>query len=162
MKFSQPVPQFYTCGAEGFWRPNPNKNPASQFIYPACSAATPAKKIFKIKLQYLAQVLCSKAGQGVLKTKIINALQELNKEWRFSACDKINEKDCEDLGVKVDCIQKNSGRVRRQLEVDQKYDLEISIPTIEGDEAVNSKQWLLDWISAKKALAASQLAIALK
>ena len=23
MKFSQPVPQFYTCGAEGFWRPNP-------------------------------------------------------------------------------------------------------------------------------------------
>ena len=44
---------------------------------------------------------------------------------------------------------------RTQLEVDQKYDLEISIPTIEGDEAVNSKQWLLDWISAKKALAAS-------
>ena len=35
-KFSQPVPQFYTCGAEGFWRPNPNKNPASQFVYPAC------------------------------------------------------------------------------------------------------------------------------
>ena len=23
-KFSQPVPQFYTCGAEGFWRPNLN------------------------------------------------------------------------------------------------------------------------------------------
>ena len=44
---------------------------------------------------------------------------------------------------------------RTQLEVDQKYDLDISIPTIEGDEAVNSKQWLLDWISAKKALAAS-------
>jgi len=138
MKFSQPVPQFYTCGAEGFWRPNPNKNPASQFVYPACSAATPAQKIFKIKLQYLAQVLCSKAGQGVLKTKIINALQELNKEWRFSACDKISEKECADLGVKVDCIQKSSGRVRRQLDVDQKYDLEISFPTIEGDEAVNS------------------------
>ena len=55
-------------------------------------------------------MLCNKAGQGVLKTKIINALQELNKEWSFSACDKINEKDCEDLGVKVDCIQKNSAR----------------------------------------------------
>ena len=24
LRFSQKVPQFYTCGAEGFWRPNPN------------------------------------------------------------------------------------------------------------------------------------------
>ncbi len=24
LRFSRPVPQFYTCGAEGFWRPNPN------------------------------------------------------------------------------------------------------------------------------------------
>jgi len=140
MKFSQTVPEFYTCGAEGFWRPNPNPDPTSPFVYPACSVATPAQKIFKIKLQYLAQVLCSKAGQGVLKNKIINALQELNKEWRFSACDKISEADCAGLGVNVNCIQKvKTRRTKRQVLEEQKYDLEISFPTIPGDDAINSK-----------------------
>ena len=137
-KFSQPVPQFYTCGAEGFWRPNPNKNPASQFVYPACSAATPAQKIFKIKLQYLAQVLCSKTGKGVLKDKIINALQGLNEEWRFSACDKISQGECKDFNVDINCVKKASNKVKRQAnEVDQKYDLEISFPTLDGEDAIN-------------------------
>jgi len=139
-KFSQTVPEFYTCGAEGFWRPNPNSDPTAPFVYPACSVSSPAQKIFKIKLQYLAQVLCSKAGQGVLKDKIINALQDLNKEWRFSACDKISEEECEGLGVNVNCIQKATGgrsRVKRQELESQKYDLEISFPTIDGDEVVN-------------------------
>merc|ERR1719282_869009 len=139
-EFSTPVPKFYTCGAEGFWRPNPNIDPTAPFVYPACSTATAAQKIFKIKLQYLAQVLCSKAGKGVLKDKIIKALQELNKEWRFSACDKISEEECEGLGVNVNCIQKATGgrsRVKRQELESQKYDLEISFPTIDGDEVVN-------------------------
>ena len=142
MKFSQSVPEFYTCGAEGFWRPNPNSNPTSPFVYPACSVASPAQKIFKIKLQYLAQVLCSEAGQGVLKDKIINALQKLNQEWRFSACDKISEEDCEGLGVNVNCIQKGSSggrtRVKRQELESQKYDLEFTFPILDGDDLVNS------------------------
>lgn len=37
LKFSQPVPKFYTCGAEGFWRPT--ENPALPLVYPACSGA---------------------------------------------------------------------------------------------------------------------------
>jgi len=137
-KFSQPVPQFYTCGAEGFWRPNPNKNPASQFVYPACSAATPAQKIFKIKLQYLAQVLCSTTGKGVLKEKIITALQGLNEEWKFSACDKISKEECKGFDVDVNCVKKSKNKVKRQApEVDQKYDLEISFPTFDGEDAIN-------------------------
>ena len=138
MKFSQEVPKFYTCGAEGFWRPNPNEDPTSPFIYPACSVAKPAQKIYTIKLQYLASVLCSKQGHGVLKDKIITALEELNKEWRFSTCDKISEEECEGLGVNIDCIKKD--RVKRQAEdVEQAYDLQISFPTLEGDEAINNK-----------------------
>lgn len=35
LKFSQPVPKFYTCGAEGFWRPT--ENPTLPLVYPACS-----------------------------------------------------------------------------------------------------------------------------
>lgn len=35
LRFSEPVPEFYTCGAEGFWRPTPNAK--QQLVYPSCS-----------------------------------------------------------------------------------------------------------------------------
>lgn len=35
LRFSEPVPEFYTCGAEGFWRPT--SNPSQQLTYPSCS-----------------------------------------------------------------------------------------------------------------------------
>ena len=47
LAFSVPVPKFYTCGAEGFWRPA--EDPAVPFVYPACSATKPAQRIVKGK-----------------------------------------------------------------------------------------------------------------
>lgn len=35
LKFSQEISKFYTCGAEGFWRPNTDAN--LPLVYPACS-----------------------------------------------------------------------------------------------------------------------------
>lgn len=35
LRFSEQVPKFYTCGAEGFWRPTTNPN--LPLVYPACS-----------------------------------------------------------------------------------------------------------------------------
>lgn len=35
LRFSEPVPEFYTCGAEGFWRPT--SNPSQPLVYPSCS-----------------------------------------------------------------------------------------------------------------------------
>lgn len=35
LKFSESVPEFYTCGAEGFWRPT--ADPAQPLVYPSCS-----------------------------------------------------------------------------------------------------------------------------
>lgn len=35
LRFSEQVPEFYTCGAEGFWRPT--SNPAQPLVYPSCS-----------------------------------------------------------------------------------------------------------------------------
>ena len=135
-KFSQPVPEFYTCGAEGFWRPNPNTDPRAPFVYPACSEAKPAQKIFKIKLQYLTSVLCNDAGQGVLRNKIITALQELNKEWRFATCDKITQEDCEGLNININCIDKN--RLRRQADLSpENYGITITLPVVDGEEVTS-------------------------
>lgn len=35
LRFSEAVPEFYTCGAEGFWRPT--ADPTQPLIYPSCS-----------------------------------------------------------------------------------------------------------------------------
>lgn len=35
LRFSEEVPEFYTCGAEGFWRPNYDDN--RPLVYPSCS-----------------------------------------------------------------------------------------------------------------------------
>lgn len=35
LRFSQEIPKFYTCGAEGFWRPT--SSPTLPMVYPACS-----------------------------------------------------------------------------------------------------------------------------
>lgn len=35
LRFSEPVPEFYTCGAEGIWRPT--INPSQPFVFPSCS-----------------------------------------------------------------------------------------------------------------------------
>lgn len=148
LKFSQDVPQFYTCGAEGFWRPNPNaEDSQAPFVYPACSKTKPAQKIFKIKLDYLTDVLCNDAGKGVLKERIISALQELNKEWNLSSCNNLKEDECKDLGININCNRRPSSdgneptRIKRQIgnrnNDDQAYQLEISLPTIDNDEVTN-------------------------
>ena len=66
-RFSQEVPEFYTCGAEGFWRPNlliqDGEEIDTPLVYPACSASTAAQKIFKIKFGYITSVLCNEAGK---------------------------------------------------------------------------------------------------
>lgn len=107
--FSQPVPPFYTCGAEGFWRPT--ADPTLPFVYPACSrkisfifsdsdnsfhcvryclilmffsaAAQPAQRVFKISMLFPSSVLCNDAGQGVLRQKVRTAINQLNRDWNF-------------------------------------------------------------------------------
>eukprot|EP00096_Caligus_rogercresseyi_P005025 TRINITY_DN1980_c0_g2_i1.p1 TRINITY_DN1980_c0_g2~~TRINITY_DN1980_c0_g2_i1.p1 ORF type:complete len:2992 (-),score=731.35 TRINITY_DN1980_c0_g2_i1:531-9380(-) len=153
LKFSQNVPSYFTCGAEGFWRPNLNSpgSPTAPFVYPSCSKSRPAQKIFKIKLDYLTNVLCNEAGKGVLRTKVLNALRTLNKEWGFSSCPSLREEECKDLGININCNIRSQGTVkrrrrsishrlvRRQLdgEEDQAYQLEISFPTVDADSVSN-------------------------
>ena len=167
-RFSQEVPEFYTCGAEGFWRPNlltqDGEERDTPLVYPACSASTAAQKIFKIKFGYITSVLCNEAGKSVLKDKIRKALQELNDEWKFSSCDfnQINDGECENLGININCNKRKTtkgsktspnpnfvgvGRFKRQIPNDvtnpsgeeKTYELEISFPTKDTDEVFNDE-----------------------
>lgn len=102
LRFSEAVPDFYTCGAEGFWRPT--REPSMPLIYPSCSrefstkvvvviniasilflltASKPAQRVFRIKMLFPSDVLCNKAGQGVLRQKVTNSVNALNRDWNF-------------------------------------------------------------------------------
>ena len=88
-----------------------------------------------------------------MKKRIIDALQELNKEWSFSSCNQLTEEECKDLGINIQCNRRPSSnndplgeqivrslRLRRQAPgEEQAYQLEIKFPTKDTDEVTNDK-----------------------
>ncbi|KAJ8978624.1 hypothetical protein NQ317_011256 [Molorchus minor] len=160
LRFSQDIPKFYTCGSEGFWRPT--TNPSLPLIYPACSASKPAQRVFKIGVMFPSSVLCNEAGQSVLKQRVRNAVNKLNRDWNFCSFSIEGSKECKELNIGVKCdhrakrqtkqiqdevnsglyvvnvtlpIQKNT-RQGRQSSSDT-YSVEISFPSL-NDPVVNS------------------------
>ncbi|CAG9863735.1 unnamed protein product [Phyllotreta striolata] len=111
LRFSQEIPLFYTCGAEGFWRPTKNSN--LPLVYPACSPAKPAQRVFRIEMLFPSSVLCNEAGQGVLKQKVRNAVNSLNRDWNFCSFAVDGTRECKELNIDVKCDHR-SGRQRRQ------------------------------------------------
>ena len=85
----------------------------------------------------------------------MTALQELNKEWGFSSCNKLTEAECEDLNININCNRRPANnnnanaaanddqslrlRFKRQVgnSEDQTYSLEISFPTVDDDDVTN-------------------------
>ena len=43
----------------------------------------PAQRVFKVGMKFPTSVLCNEAGQGVLRQKVRNAINSLNREWNF-------------------------------------------------------------------------------
>ena len=88
-----------------------------------------------MKLQYLSSVLCNEAGQSVLNDKVRQALQKLNRDWRFCVNTKgPSSATCNDLNVNIKCQRRHA--VKRQAENDDVYDIEISFPA-ETDPVTN-------------------------
>lgn len=126
LKFSQEVPAFYTCGAEGFWRPT--NDPSLPMVYPACSAAKPAQRVFKINMLFPSSVLCNEAGQGVLRQKVKNAVNALNRDWNFCSYSVEGTKECKDLLIDVKCDHRS--RTTRQARDGGVYVLNAEVPIV--------------------------------
>ena len=119
------MPKFYTC-AEGFWRPT--KDLGVSFVYPTCSTIKPAQRIVEVKLQYLNSVLCNEAGQSVLSDKVRQAIQKLNRDWRFCNAKGSPSATCNKLNVNIKCQRRHANfgvkKQRRQADIND----EISFP----------------------------------
>ncbi|KAF0293977.1 Fibropellin-1 [Amphibalanus amphitrite] len=127
LQFSQPIPDFYVCGPEGFWRPNDQPN--TPLIYPSCAPAEQAQRVVKIKMNFPSSVFCNNAGKNVLDKRIREALQKLNKNWNF-CINTVEGDECDGLNVNVNCGQR--ARSKRQTENDGLYEVEISFPAQNG------------------------------
>jgi hypothetical protein len=47
------------------------------------TASKSAQRVFKINMLFPTSVLCNNAGQGVLRQKVRNAVNALNRDWNF-------------------------------------------------------------------------------
>ncbi|KAH1029275.1 hypothetical protein HUJ05_002540 [Dendroctonus ponderosae] len=133
LKFSQEIPKFYTCGAEGFWRPNSDS--ALPVVYPACSTAKPAQRVFRINMLFPSSVLCNEAGQGVLRQKVRSAVNTLNRDWNFCSFSVEGTRECKELNIDVKCDHR-SGRQARQAsdeEDESTYVIDASVPVEKTD-----------------------------
>ncbi|KAF4522838.1 hypothetical protein B566_EDAN008100 [Ephemera danica] len=124
-RFSEPVPRFYTCGAEGFWRPT--RTPGQILVYPACSASRPAQRVFKVAMQFPSSVLCNEAGQGVLRQRVRNAINTLNRRWNVCSFHVEGTRECKDLNIDVKCDHRVR-QTRQASEAGGTYVVEVSVP----------------------------------
>lgn len=64
-----------------------------------------------------SDVLCNEAGQGVLRQRVKNAINTLNRDWNFCSYSAEGSRECKDLAIDVNCDHYrggNNNRVRRQ------------------------------------------------
>lgn len=145
LRFSQEIPKFYTCGAEGFWRPTTHPN--LPMVYPACSGrlffaslglfislfltvSKPAQRVFKIAMLFPSSVLCNEAGQGVLKQQVRNAVDSLNRDWNFCSFSVEGTRQCKELNIDVKCDHRTSRQTRQLKDEDDggTYVITTSVP----------------------------------
>ncbi|KAK9881868.1 hypothetical protein WA026_018067 [Henosepilachna vigintioctopunctata] len=138
LRFSQDIPKFYTCGAEGFWRPT--IDPKLPMSYPACSPSKPAQRVFKISMLFPTSVLCNEAGQGVLRQRIRSAVNTLNRDWNFCSFSVDGSRECKELNIDVNCDHKG-GRQKRQIADNADdagaYGIDVEVP-VKNDPVINS------------------------
>lgn len=92
-------------------------------VYPACSASNPAQRVFRISMLFPSSVLCNEAGQGVLRQKVRNAVNSLNRDWNFCSYSLEGTRECKDLNIDVKCDHR-SGRQARQAVTSTDSDLD--------------------------------------
>lgn len=79
------------------------------------TASKPAQRVFRIQMLFPSDVLCNEAGQGVLRQRVKNAVNSLNRDWNFCSYSAEGSRECKDIAINVKCDHyRNNNRVKRQ------------------------------------------------
>ncbi|XP_074599235.1 sushi, von Willebrand factor type A, EGF and pentraxin domain-containing protein uif isoform X2 [Brevipalpus obovatus] len=139
--FSQPVPDYYVCGEEGFWRPTDDPN--KPLIFPACAPLHPAQKIFRIAMHLPSSVVCSDSGKRILNSRVAENILKIDREWKI--CSDESRGTCRGITVDVQCTKQIARRERRQIagtgandqEDQDVYVVEVQFPANKDPQIVN-------------------------
>lgn len=96
------------------------------------SASKPAQRVFKIQMHFPSDVLCNEAGQGVLRQRVKNAVNSLNRDWNFCSHSTEGSRECKEIQINVKCDHyRGNNRIKRQSNKNDGsgvYNLEALIP----------------------------------
>jgi hypothetical protein len=102
-------------------------------FYCAFTASKPAQRVFKIQMLFPSDVLCNEAGQGVLRQRVKNSVNSLNRDWNFCTHSTEGSRECKDININIKCdhyrgsINRNKRQSYRN-EGSGVYNLEALIP----------------------------------
>lgn len=102
-EFSQPVSQYYVCGAEGFWRPT--SDPRRELVFPACTIKHSAQRIYRLSVNFASAAVCSESGKRILNSRIHENLLKIDQNWKLCSQSTNQEErgKCDHLKVQVKC-----------------------------------------------------------
>lgn len=84
-------------------------------------------------MHFPSDVLCNKAGQGVLRQKVTSSVNSLNRDWNFCSYSVEGTRECKDIQIDVKCDHYRSGqtnRAKRQVKDGGVYVLDAEIPVL--------------------------------
>ncbi|XP_015790438.1 uncharacterized protein LOC107367263 isoform X1 [Tetranychus urticae] len=124
--FSQPIPYYYVCGEEGFWRPT--EDPMKPLVFPACAPVHPAQKIFRIAMALPSSVVCSDSGKRILNSRVAENILKIDRDWKI--CSDETRGTCRGLTVEVQCTKRSPRREARSTteEDEDVYVVEVAFP----------------------------------
>lgn len=83
-----------------------------------------------------SDVLCNGAGQGVLRQRVRNAVNALNRDWNFCSYSNEGSRECKDVQIDINCDHYRGGngnRVKRAAATAEEEDggtyvLDVHVP----------------------------------
>lgn len=82
-------------------------------------------------MMFPTSVLCNEAGQGVLRQRVRNAVNALNRDWNFCSFSVEGTRECKELNIDVKCDHIRNGRQTRSTDDDEdggSYVVSTSVP----------------------------------
>uniref|UniRef100_A0A1I7X7T4 Crumbs cell polarity complex component 1 n=1 Tax=Heterorhabditis bacteriophora TaxID=37862 RepID=A0A1I7X7T4_HETBA len=140
-EFSRSPAVFYTCGADGEWRPR--KHNKILFHYPQCTKSVPATRMIILRVFYPASSLCNEASRDALKSKLLASLNSINQKWNM--CSLTDNSGCVGARISVDC----SPDVHRSKRENHSFKVTIELPVkrnMVSDSASRQKLLVVDAI----------------
>lgn len=88
-----------------------------------------------------SDVLCNEAGQGVLRQRVKNAVNSLNRDWNFCSYATEGSRECKEVQIDITCDQYrgSNGANRARRQADDSHEQHMLAASDESDTSLMSE-----------------------